>query len=860
MKKIKNPSNRNSLPSIIISRFDDKKIYELKVKYEKLARLDKLEIEDMSLDEGSTLLFKKVKFNGIEIEIKNQKLLEFDSYIISGKKQTNTTGKTIISLLKEGKKVTYNVTKKDGKYYKNGEEFIIPQNANKLPDRLINDKFIITIEDKVRDEDTKRKKETQRDILSDDTIETYKRISSYKSIKSEDIYTIKRYITFKSDMMFFYTFVDDFFNSIKRVKRTEKRNNKEIKTYEDLWEIKFNEKNNLDKFIEFTLNDTLKNPKGILADYCSNLTTVQDDFEKINTIFSKIRHSLAHFDFVFIDKLLSNQKIEEFDFDIKFLNDVIDKTQDLYYEAKKEFIEDEKIIILDEKDIEIKKLYIFFSKIDIKQPAFNKLINSFIIKDGIENIELKTYIKEKYKSEYFIDIHANKEYKKIYNEHKKLVGENQSLQLNPKENGQKIKELNDKLEKLKTQMNTITKQNSLKRLEFKLRLAFGFIKVEYGRFDTFKNSFDEDIKKGKFKEISFEKIKSYLDKTYTKEQFFNYGFNKKTKKPNSIFDDIEGETLKELVQNDDLLKTILLFYIFTPKELKGEFLGFIKKFYHDTKNICQDTKDEEKGLENLKLETPLKLKILEKNLKKLTIFNYSISSNINFDTTNKRFYAEGNRFNRIYKKLNISHNQDEFDKSLLSPLLQYYMNLYKLIGDFEIYLLLKFDGTKYLSELINNTELASNGKYNFTTLLSKWFQFDPKRDKKYEKVLRLRNTISHQNINNMVINFEKETILSQRENIVQLIEEQNDLKEILKYDAVNDFTMKTIQLLKSIEIQSDKSKTINELLSNKDIGANDFYNIYKVKGVEMIKKELFNRLGKREIEKKIEVEIAKGAI
>lgn len=244
----------------------------------------------------------------------------------------------------------------------------------------------------------------------------------------------------------------------------------------------------------------------------------------------------------------------------------------------------------------------------------------------------------------------------------------------------------------------------------------------------------------------------------------------------------------------------------------------------------------------------------------MTIFNYSIFSNINFDTTNKRFYAEGNRFNRIYKKLNISHNQDEFDKSLFAPLLQYYMNLYKLIGDFEIYLLLKFDNKKDLSELSNDERLKFRGYYNFTTLLSKWFQFDPKRDKKYEKVLRLRNTISHQDINNMIINFEKSTILSQRENIVQLIEEQNDLKEILKYDAVNDFTMKTIQLLKSIEIQSDKSKTINELLSNKDISANDFYNIYKVKGVEMIKKELFNRLGKREIEKKIEEEIAKSTI
>ncbi|RXJ67159.1 hypothetical protein CRV08_11245 [Halarcobacter ebronensis] len=857
MKKLKNPSNRNSLPSIIISKFDSSKIYEIKVKYEKLARLDRLEIGDMSLDENLNILFKKVNFNGIDLEILNPLLLDFDSYTISGKLQKNSTNKTILTLKKDGKIIKYNVLEKDNKYFKNGKEFVIPKDVKEEGKRLVNDKFLLTIEDKKREENSlpkKRKKETQRDILKDETIEIYKRISSNSNIKSEDIYRIKRYMLFRSDMMFFYTFIDNFFYCLYKNKN------------EQLWNTNFKEKENLGKFIEFTLNDTLKNPRnGILKSYSKDLKVVQEDFVKIKDIFEKIRHALAHFDFTFIDNLLSNNI--EFDFNIKLLNIVIEDSQDLYYEAKKEFIEDEKMDILDEKDISIKKLYTFYSKIDIKKPAFNKLINSFLIKDGVENSKLKEYIKEKYNCHYFIDIHDNKEYKKIYNEHKKLISENQNLQLNSKENGQKIKINNDRLEELKGKMNELTKANSLKRLEFKLRLAFGFIKVEYNIFKDFKNNFSEDIKKDM--NIDLEKIKSYLDTSYSNNQFFNYKvYNKKTKQKDidkDIFDDIEKETLKELVENDSLLKIILLFYIFTPKELKGEFLGFIKKFYHDTKNIDKDTKDKEEPLEQIKQEVPLKLKILEKNLTILTIFNYSISLNIEYDKNNNSFYERGNKFKKIYKDLKISHNQEEFDKSLLAPLLKYYMNLYKLLNDFEIYLLLKYKNKdnlnkESLNKLINDEQLKHNDHYNFTTLLSEYFNFDPKKNKKYETLTILRNSISHQKIDNLIYNLDKNKILEQRVKIVELIKEQRDIKETLKFDPINDFTMKTVQLLKSLENQSEKRDKIEEILKQQDLSANDFYNIYKLKGVESIKKELFIRLGKTKIEEKIQEDIAKGSI
>lgn len=153
------------------------------------------------------------------------------------------------------------------------------------------------------------------------------------------------------------------------------------------------------------------------------------------------------------------------------------------------------------------------------------------------NEELKSYLATK-KIDFFEDIHSNKEYKKIYIKHKNLVVEKQKEESQEKPNGQKLKNYNDELQKLKDEMNKITKQNSLNRLEVKLRLAFGFIANEYNyNFKNFNDKFTLDVKKEQkikvFKNSSNEKLKEYFESTFIEKRFFHFCvkfFNKKLKK------------------------------------------------------------------------------------------------------------------------------------------------------------------------------------------------------------------------------------------------------------------------------------------------------------------------------------------
>lgn len=840
MTHYKNPSNKNSLPSIIISDYDSNKINEIKIKYHKFDRLDKITINKMSFI-NNNIIFNEIDFNG-ENKILNSQEIEFENYILTGKiKPSNKK----ITIKRDGKEKSFIIY--------DGFTFKYNQNDEKISETKTNAKYILTIKDKIRD----RESSTQRDILKSNVIKTYKQISGFENINSKDIYTIKRYIEFKSEMMFYYTFIDEFFFPITNQRNEKKRN--------DFY--KFNIKQNEEIFISLIkhrINDDFKNPKGILFDYLNNEKVIINDFIKIQTILKDIRHSIAHFNFDFIKKLFNNE--QTFDFEIELLDILFKQKEKKHYEAQTNYIENETIEIFDEKELLLKKLYSFYSQICQKKPAFNKLINSFIIQNGIENQELKDYISQKYNSkfDYFFDIHSSKEYKKVYNQHKELVSEKQLLE-NQNADGVIIKKLNDDINLLKNNMNEITKENSLKRLEIKLRLAFGFIFNEYKTFKEFNEKFIVDIKKGKYSTknelLDNEKIKEYLTISHVEKDFFNYKFFDKKSRQNktkTIFENLEKETFKDLVENDNLLKVIFLFQLFLPRELKSEFLGFILKIYHNIKNINSDTKQEEKELNELTISTALKLKILVKNIRQINLFNHSISNNTKYEPKNKRFYEEGNQWKKIYKNLHISHDYDVFDIHLIIPIIKHNINLYKLIGDFEIYLLLEYmkknNNYKTLDKLIDCDELKHNGYYNFTTLLSKAINITPK-DKNYECIKNLRNNTSHQDIKNIIHNFKNNKLLEQREKTVELISKEN-IRNILDFDPINDFTMKTIQLLKSLEISSDKSEKIENILKKEPLLPNNIYILYKLKGIELIKKELIKIIGLTKIEGKIQGKIA----
>jgi len=826
MEKIKKPSNRNSIPSIIISDYDANKIKEIKVKYLKLARLDKITIQDMEIVDN-IVEFKKILLNGVEHTIIDNQKIEFDNYEITG-------------CIKPSNK------RRDG--------------------RISQAKYVVTITDKYLRENEKEKrfKSTERELPNNTLLSRYKQISGFDTLTSKDIYKIKRYIDFKNEMLFYFQFIEEFFNPLLP----------KGKNFYDL-NIEQN-KDKVAKFIVYRLNDDFKNKS--LNSYITDTCMIINDFKKIQKILSDFRHALAHFDFDFIQKFFDDQ-LDKNKFDINtisLIETLLDQKEEKNYQEKNNYIDDNDILtIFDEKGSKFSKLHNFYTKISQKKPAFNKLINSFLSQDGVPNEEFKSYLVTK-KLDFFEDIHSNKEYKKIYIQHKNLVIKKQKEESQEKPDGQKLKNYNDELQKLKDEMNTITKQNSLNRLEVKLRLAFGFIANEYNyNFKNFNDEFTNDVKNEQkikaFKNSSNEKLKEYFESTFIEKRFFHFSvnfFNKKTKKEETkqknIFNSIENETLEELVKESPLLQIITLLYLFIPRELQGEFVGFILKIYHHTKNITSDTKEDEISIEDAQNSFSLKFKILAKNLRGLQLFHYSLSHNTLYNNKQCFFYEKGNRWQSVYKSFQISHNQDEFDIHLVIPVIKYYINLNKLMGDFEIYALLKYADknsiTVKLSDITSRDDLKYNGHYNFATLLFKTFGIDTnyKQNKvSIQNIKKTRNNLAHQNIENMLKAFENSEIFAQREEIVNYLQTEHRMQEVLHYNPINDFTMKTVQYLKSLSVHSQKEGKIADIHKKESLVPNDYYLIYKLKAIELLKQKVIEVIGESEDEKKIKNAIAK---
>ena len=795
----KNPSNRHSLPKLVISKVDDSKILEFKVKYEKLARLDKFDVQ-MSYDNSDII---------------------FDDVLINGKDKPKVSeDKKEITFEVEGKSYTISGKKVGGKLRKNG--------------KISQAKVMLTIRDNIRknEDDTHRQKSTERELLKSENIKIFKYILKREPTNSQEIYLVKRFLAYRSDLLLFYGFVNNFFHPTG--------------DYKEFWKLDFDNKHI--KYFKYTINDSVKNKGGFLEQYVKDEETIRKDLEKCKKIFAKLRHSLMHYNFDFFNKLFNGESVG-LDFDIEFLNKTIEHIDKLKIDTHKDYIESKEIELFKEK-IKFGKLYKIYAYMAINRVAFNKFINDMIIKDGVENSELKEVFKSKGK-DYYIDIHQNKEYKKLYNEHKKLVSK-----LSATSNGKEIADINNKIFELKDKMDKITKANSTNRLECKLRLAFGFIYGYYNNYDEFKKIFDTDIKANSFDSLTNSDYKRYFESTFDKEI--------EDEKIADIEKHIDSLSLKNVIGDSELLKLILLIFIFLPKEIKGEFLGFVKKYYHDTKHIFEDTKDTK---DKDSLGIGLRLKILDKNIRVLSVLKHSLSQNAKYNKKAKEYYEEGNANKKFYKKLGISHNIEEFDKSIYLPLFRYYSALYKLINDFEMYALSTHiqDG-EFLDEQTQKRKFKNRGHYNFRKLLNETFG----NENSAKSLIDTRNEISHLNIEalfdcplnkkknykrgNRTINVEE--LQKARENIVNYIKSKDTIK-VLGYDAVNDFTMKVVHLQTKLNVYADKTNTIKKLICEAK-SANDYYNIYKVKAIEAINNHLLEIIGKTDDEIKIKEDIARG--
>jgi len=795
---LKKPSNRYALPKVILSTVDHEKILEFKVKYEKLARLDRLVVERMHFD-GESVVFDEVIANSGDLEIAYQddhrKLL-----IQAAGKSYTITGKKV-----GGKK-------------------------RKLEERISRAKIQLTLTDGQEDQHRRiRATVTEKALLEPkEDRDIYSKISDRKIKTSKEIYLVKRFLSYRSDLLFYYFFVDNFFKV---------GNNKQ-----ELWKIKFQNQPELIEYFRFIINDRFKNAKNDKFDnYLKNDKAIQEDLEKIQKVFEKLRHALMHYDYGFFEKLFGGED-QGFDLDIAFLDNFVKKIDKLNIDTKKEFVDDEKIKIFGE-DLNLADLYKLYASISINRVGFNRVVNEMIIKDGIEKSELKRAFEKKLDKTYALDIHSDPSYKKLYNEHKRLVTE-----VSTYTDGNKIKEGNQKIAKLKYEMKEITKKNALVRLECKMRLAFGLI---YGRYDTheaFKNGFDTDLKRGEFAQIGSEEAIGYFNTTFEKSK------PKSKEEIKKIARQIDNLSLSTLIEDDPLMKFIVLMFLFVPRELKGEFLGFWRKYYHDIHSIDSDAKSDEMPDE---VSLSLKLKILTRNIRRLNLFEYSLSEKIKYSPKNTQFYTDKSPYQKVYKRLKISHNKEEFDKTLLVPLFRYYSILFKLINDFEIYSLAKANpDASSLSEL-TKTKHGFRGHYNFTTLMMDAHKVSQGDSKKH---FGIRGEIAHINTKDLIYDplFRKSKMAQQRNDVIDFVlKYEKEIKAVLGYDAINDFRMKVVQLRTKLKVYSDKTQTIEKLLNEVE-APDDFYVLYKVKGVEAINKYLLEIVSVTQAEEEIERKIITG--
>jgi len=828
---IKNPSNRYALPKVIISKIDNQNILEFKIKYKKLSKLDIVKVKSMHYDDRAIIFDEVIVNDGlIDVEYRdNHKTI----FVKVGNKSYSISGQKV-----------------------GGKERLLENRVSKTKVQL-----------ELKDKATNRVSKTERELIVDDNIKIYSQIVGRDVKTTKDIYLIKRFLAYRSDLLFYYGFVNNFFHVA---------NNRS-----EFWKIDFNDSNNskLIEYFKFTINDHLKNDENYLKDYISDNEKLKNDLIKVKNSFEKIRHALMHFDYDFFVKLFNGEDVG-LELDIEFLDIMIDKLDKLNIDTKKEFIDDEKITIFGE-ELSLAKLYRFYAHTAINRVAFNKLINSFIIENGVENQSLKEYFNQQAGGiAYEIDIHQNREYKNLYNEHKKLVSRVLSIS-----DGQEIAILNQKIAKLKDQMKQITKANSIKRLEYKLRLALGFIYTEYENYEEFKNNFDTDIKNGRFTPKDNDGNKRAFDSRELEQLKGYYEATIQTQKPKTdekieeVSKKIDRLSLKSLIADDILLKFILLMFTFMPQELKGEFLGFIKKYYHDTKHIDQDTiSDSDDTIETLSIG--LKLKILDKNIRSLSILKHSLSFQTKYNKKDRNYYEDGNIHGKFFKKLGISHNQEEFNKSVYAPLFRYYSALYKLINDFEIYTLsLHIVGSETLTDQVNKSQFLSGRYFNFRKLLTQSYHINNNSTHStiFNAVINMRNDISHlsyeplfdcplngkksykRKIRNQFKTINIKPLVESRKIIIDFITLQTDMQKVLGYDAVNDFTMKIVQLRTRLKAYANKEQTIQKMITEAKT-PNDFYNIYKVQGVEEINKYLLEVIGETQAEKEIREKIERGNI
>lgn len=863
MKKIK---NKSSIVRIIISNFDYEKIKELKVLYKKHAGVDTLEVQMEKINFDTTkeingILFKKCTSKERKDTLKRENIgLEC---------RTDESNNIIVEKHYEGEIIkNYRIS---GTYTKTKSNEIL---------------VTIELEDILNQNNSEKrtiKTKTIRKLLRKEVCKNYALIdkSDFSKIDSNKIYNINRFLDYRSNMLYYYIFINYFI--MKSVKREDlllkAKEEKEIWKIFRIKDIDTNKKikEDIKKQLEESISQFIENYeerreklKEGKNKYYEELVEISkeklvehlnSDIDKILELLTALRHKLMHYDYSYFNNLFTGKLNSEESEKLKDLLDLnifkeLSKIKEAQLKEKLNYItnEDEIEIFKDKNTKKAKTIYNLYNCICNNRRGFNNYVNSFFYNDGEEIAEVKELINndfenrdlDKFKNRsnkdkellngeaYYPDIHLFKDYKKLYNRKKELVTEQSSL-IDHKNKDQKkrLKDLNNLQTKKKQEMEKITNFNSLNRLEYKMKIAFGILNEEC-KFNLLNVDYLDRQELSKQEKIN--KVSNYLNVSI--DENLNGSYIKKLTK---TLDDNTEKSILEVEEKNNLIKFYTLIYLLLPREIKGDFLGFIKHNYYQMKN--NNFESEELKNKNEEDNFFHNLRRFEAINRKIEIFSYDFSFLNGGDIEIQNLYTKLGIEGKFFKRNGVE--KDFFKHNIFITLIKYYENIFKLCNDVELSCLLAYclENNKKL-EIEELEKNIKPGKYlNFSNVikysLKKFNLLDKLQMEKslnnIKSKLDLRNKIDHLNFKELFIDvLNNEGQLKEEED--KLIQVFKELSGVINFRALdknimNDFYMRKKQLYfnlrKYLAANGEKEKTAKDYI-NKHAKENELLSFYKL--------------------------------
>lgn len=433
-------ANRSSIIRIIISNYDNKGIKEIKVRYNKQAQLDTFLVESQL--ENGLFTLKNIKWKAKEkyrYKMNLGEIVENSVRITKVDKFSNETIREYITKFS-----------------------VSPKNK---------DVVVVKIEDcKEHSLATKGEKsnsrrttsQTERKLLSRETQISYSKIAccSPEEIDSLKIYKIKRYLSYRSNMLLFFSLINDFLcEGISKGKEIvelwrivddvdeniieervteitqylEKNLSIELKNYNNRIEKTISKKrnsiNDCNNIIESCIKklDTVKDKREVerlkrkiqdsktkIKEYNDIITEkeremlialtedkIKEDVYKILEIYSDLRHKLAHYNYTYFENLFENNRENLELAELLNLNifNHLELSKKLRIENKTNYLDDDtKFSILGVK-VSAKKCYSLYNTLCEQKNGFNTFINNFFAEDGVEDTNFKNKVNIRFKKE-----------------------------------------------------------------------------------------------------------------------------------------------------------------------------------------------------------------------------------------------------------------------------------------------------------------------------------------------------------------------------------------------------------------------------------------------------------------------------